>query len=107
VARPEHDETKLPKYAQNELKRLRHDLARAKRTLSAGPEDSNTFADPYMDRRPLGKDEVIEFVLGPGTDNKIRVCVEGDSINLSGGTALQIEARASNAFSIRIKPWLA
>lgn len=53
---------KLPKYAQSEIEVLRSNVASLERKLSAGPEDSNAFLDPYRDApRPLGKDPVIQF----------------------------------------------
>lgn len=53
---------KLPKYAQHEIARLAMDLEDARAKLAAGPEDSDTFADPYASvPRPLGKGTTIRF----------------------------------------------
>lgn len=53
---------KLPKYGSAEIRRLARDLADAKNRLAAGPEDSDTFADPYSSTpRPLGKGTTVRF----------------------------------------------
>ena len=63
--------TKLPKWAQRRIEVLERDLEYAHQQLSAGPEDSNVFADPYSDTlKPLGKDVSVEFVLREGDDRR-------------------------------------
>lgn len=58
----EPDVTRLPKWAQRRLEVLEADLADARSRLAAGPEDSDTFADPYRDvPRPLGRGTMIRF----------------------------------------------
>lgn len=106
--RPERDITKLPKWAQSELRRLERDLASARETLAAGPEDSNTFADPYSTRRPLGADPTILFVLGER--DEIRVRVDRDShgrayldVNASSGR-LMVHPRSSNGIELYSGP---
>lgn len=58
----EPDPSRLPKWAQRRLETLERDLADAQSRLAAGPDDSDTFADPYRDvPRPLGKGTMIQF----------------------------------------------
>jgi hypothetical protein len=60
--KPEHDLTKIPKWARQEIERLRTDVAYLREKLEAGPADSDVFADPYGDSpRPLGRGTMIEF----------------------------------------------
>lgn len=94
----ERDETKLPRWAQMELRRLRDDLADAQHRLTVGPE-SLVRADPYSDApRPLGDDTTVEFTLPGG---KIRVRMEGDALDVHGGDSLAIWPRSSNGVRIR------
>ena len=52
----------LPKWAQQEITRLRADNEAMAARLAAGPSDSDVFADPYSDvRRPLGRGTMIQF----------------------------------------------
>lgn len=94
---------RLPKWAQQEIDRLERDLDDARAKLSAGPEDSDTFADPYSEqaRRPLGQGPTIMFKLGER--NEIRCRVEHDhrgraylDVNASSGR-LAILPRAGNS----------
>jgi hypothetical protein len=98
-----HDETKLPKYAQDELNRLRRDLAHAHAKLEAGPEDSDTFADPYLHPRPLGKGESVEFRLNPQRKVRVRIAQthRGPELDINADSGLSIEPVAANAIRIR------
>ena len=100
------DRAKLPKWAQQELQRLEQDLAHAEEKLAAGPEDSNTFADPYADAaRPLGRDTTVEFRFGPETSEKIQVRIDGDKLYVYGGDSLAIAPRSSNAIYVKAERW--
>lgn len=103
----ERDLTKLPKWAQQEIERLQHDLEWAKGKLTAGPEDSDTFANPYSDATPLGKGTIIAF----HTDEKgsyfnVRMRENGElDIHYSprgGAQAIGVVPSASN--SVRLRP---
>jgi hypothetical protein len=97
--RPSRDESKLPKYAQQELRRLRRDLEYFKNKLREGPEDSNTFADPFSDApKPLGEDTIIQFQLN---GSKVRVRIDGDVLDVNGGGRLAVYPRGGNAILIR------
>ncbi len=55
----------LPKWAQKELTRLEAGVEYWKAKATVGPEESNTFLDPYAEKpTPLGKDAHVAFVLG-------------------------------------------
>ena len=105
--KPEHDIARLPKWAQSEIRRLRADVDFLTRKLKVGPEDSNTFADPYASyaRRPLGKGPTIEFQL---RDGSIRARVEHDPndvpyLDVNGSNNLAVFPWAANALRIRVE----
>lgn len=106
MTRPVHDVSKLPKWAQQEIDRLKRDLTDALDEIAAGPEDSDTFANPYSNApRPLGKEPTIEFVL----DNSdmfrtrvVRVRKDGDRLYVNGGDLLTIYPRSSNSLEIAV-----
>jgi hypothetical protein len=53
---------RLPKWARDEIVRLRGDVEHLEAKLRCGPADSNAFLNPCSDSpTPLGKDPVIEF----------------------------------------------
>jgi hypothetical protein len=98
------DRTKLPKWAQRELERLERDLEFAYQKLSAGPEDSNTFADPYASApRPLGKDVTVEFRTGPERSERVLVRVEKGKLNINGGDSLRIQPISGNVIEVQPK----
>ena len=98
------DRAKLPKWAQQELRRLEADLRDAHARLGAGPDDSDTFADPYADApRPLGKGTTVEFRTGPNRfGDRVLVSVGKDRVRIHGGDSLHIYPSASNV--IEVKP---
>lgn len=97
------DVTKLPKWAQSEICRLERDLATAYEKLTAGPEDSNTFADPYGEaERPLGDSPNIVFKWGDRHTERITVRLEGESLSIQGGDQIMVHPRASNSVYIKI-----
>ncbi len=56
-----NDESKLPKWAQSELSRLRAAEARWKKHATAGPEESDTFIRYWTGERPIGRGTTVEF----------------------------------------------
>jgi hypothetical protein len=104
--RPEHDISGLPKWAQTEIQRLQRNESSYIARLSAGPEDSDTFADPYSDaRRPLGKGTSIEFDLD-GTKVRVRLDRTHDGtpyLDVNGVDGLAVYPRASNSVMIRVE----
>lgn len=104
MARPERDISKLPKWAQNEIERLQHNLDSAHKRLAAGPEDSDTFADPYYDTpRPLGCGTAIEFRVGPDWNQKFQARLIGEKLQIHGGDTIVVLPHASNVVSLELK----
>ena len=96
------DRTKLPTWAQRVLERLERDLEYAEQRLTAGPEDSNTFADPYAEAsRPLGRDVSVEFRTGPTRSERVIVRVNKDKVNIHGGNSLRIFPSSSNVIEVQ------
>lgn len=99
------DVTKLPKWAQREIGRLERDVEHLKGQLSAGPEDSDTFANAFSAaRRPLGAQTDIEFVLANG---KIRARIEPGRgvfgrLYISGDDGLRVMPNAFNSIELEI-----
>jgi hypothetical protein len=96
----EHDETKLPRWAQNELRRLRGDLDHAKKRLSEG-EESLVVAHPYSDAPTyLGDDAIVAFRLPTGV---VRVNIDRGKLYLNGGDSFHVIPRAGNAIYIDVR----
>ncbi len=97
-----NDTTKLPKWAQSRISVLERDLAYERERLMEGPEDSNTFADPYATApRPLGKDTHIEFRLDGG---KVSARIEnGNLFLLASGGRVKIQPHSSNTFTVEVE----
>jgi len=100
---------RLPKWAQMEMKRLIADRAFFAAKLAAGPEDSDTFADPTFDetKRPLGAGTTIEFDLADAGDRQDRLRCRTDAthkgrkyLDVHGGDSLLVVPQAANAVRI-------
>lgn len=94
------DITRLPKWAQRQITSLMQQVASKDRQiaeLTAGPEDSNTFADPYFPggkgMRPLGASPMIRF---GGTD----YCQTFDVQFEDGGLTLRGNSMSSNTMPV-------
>jgi hypothetical protein len=94
----------LPKFAQDEIRRLRKEVEHWKKEASLGPENSLAFANSYSDAPvPLGPDPDVKFILG---DKDIRCTIETTHAGIAelvvyGGDALLIQPRSSNVVHIR------
>jgi hypothetical protein len=57
---------RLPKWAAEEIIRLRSKIVGLEARISTGPGDSNAFLNPYREgaSTPLGKDPMIQFRVG-------------------------------------------
>jgi hypothetical protein len=105
-----YDESKLPKWAQNELYRLRRDLERAVEAAMDGPEDSDTFVDPYFNYapdasehgRPLGKGNTVRLRIGEGRQHYLDVRVRHDHVELHGGETIASVPRGANGARIYV-----
>lgn len=99
---------RLPRWARNEIERLRRDNEHYQARLREGPEDSRVFADAYSGAaRPLGRDPIIEFHLPLG---KVRVKIAGDFggeyVDVStDANAIQVQPQAANVCKIRPGGW--
>lgn len=100
------DLTKLPKWAQREITALEGSLAHERARLSAGPEDSDTFVDPYAEApRPLGKGPLVEYRLGTLRDERIHVRLnEYGDVEVRGTRGIVLTPHASNVVLVRIDP---
>jgi len=98
---------RLPAWARQRIERLERDLAEAHERLAAGPAGSDTFADPYMTRRPLGRGTSIEFVArAPGDRVRSYFTVRLDEdgrLHVMGSDGFAIEPRSSNLVLIRLE----
>lgn len=113
MATATQDVSKLPKWAQDRISNLERNLQHAEQQLAIGPEDSDTFANPYGDMiggsaiRPLGRGELVRFVIDEDARRffEARIVRENGDIHLDirteGNTRLLVEPRASNLIHIR------
>lgn len=106
---------RLPKWAQEKINGLKRDLQRANEnivSLNEGPQDSDTFANPYSDlnRKPLGKGTTIGFYVDRqhGERKYFKVEIdkdnEGQFLEIYGSNSFLIEPRSSNVIQIRLNP---
>ncbi|UYL87668.1 hypothetical protein SEA_VRESIDENCE_64 [Arthrobacter phage VResidence] len=99
----------LPKWAQAEVARLRRQLAEATRELNDhrlrayGDPMSNTKADPYGDvPLNLKNNESVEFRLGPGHDEVIRVRVRDGVLDVNANGGLIVLPKATNHIDLKV-----
>jgi hypothetical protein len=107
-----HDVSKLPKWAQYKIETLEREVATLEEKLMVGPEDSDTFADPFLgfDRnnpkgrtgRPLGKGMRVRFELGPEYPEYIEAWTRDGVLQLMAGETIAIIPEASNAARVRV-----
>lgn len=98
---------RLPAWAKDEILRLRRDAAYYREDAAAlrlgayGSGDTDTVADPYADAAiRLKKGTTIEFTLGEGYDQKIRVRVVDGALDVNGNAGIYVRPSASNALRI-------
>lgn len=97
---------KLPKYAQNEINRLRNDVEYYKKKVNQieGKEETNVYLVEGLlsDARPLPKNSHIMFVVNPDEKifQRIQISIKMNRIEVSGDRTLRIEPRTSNAVHI-------
>jgi hypothetical protein len=102
-------EGKLPKWARDELHRLRRNLDTTTRELndhrlnSYGTPFSNTKADPYGDVPiNLKNNETVEFHLGPRHEEVIRVRVRDGVLDVNANGGLIALPKATNHFDLKV-----
>lgn len=95
---------RLPVWARDRIHLLEQNLAYARARLAAGPDDSNTFADPYGDPpRPLGTDVQVQWRLYNGvyTVGCHVEAAEGDaSLEVMTSRLLSVEPVSGNLVRI-------
>lgn len=101
-----HDVARLPKWAQHRIAALERDLLAARATINAGPENSDTFADPYSEAsRPLGSEPLIRFYLGNTQRDYIDCMIvrdrHGAHLRVLGSDSLNIEPSSGNVVQLR------
>ena len=103
-------ESRLPKWAQAELKDLRRrlDLAEDERDDLReglyGPDDTDTKADPYGSVPVnLPKGALVEFRIGYGPEDIVRVRTCDEGLNINGSTGIVVLPKASNDVVIGVR----
>ncbi len=102
------DISKLPKWAQTEIEVLRRNVSHLEAELAIGPDESDTFIDPYTrDRTPLGKG--VRIVLELQSEQSIEVVNKGEYVEARStgkhSGSLQIQPQSSNAVRLREGSW--
>jgi hypothetical protein len=94
---------RLPKWAQDELARLDREVAYLKGKLAVGPEDSDTFADPFASApRPLGRGTRIRFTPKDAERAHFDVTLQDDgSLEVHADYMLAVIPQASNMIELR------
>ncbi len=97
---------KLPKYAQDELLRLRRivtDLQEALRRQQQSTPSNIQWGRGFEKNRATGyldDDETIAFRMCQHPDSHIRVCRDKDGLRISGDGRLSIICESSNCFTV-------
>lgn len=107
---PSEREAKLPKWAQDELERLRRELATAKRdraeAFSRHP-GTDVLRHDGTDYCDLPPGSTIRFVVGEHFADWVDVRVREEAgeklVDICGGDLFQVLPRAANAIRIRVK----
>jgi len=93
---------KLPRWAQNEINKLRNDLERAERHAKqiSGESATNTHMLVLLDKKPLPSNSNIEFTL---PDGRVTARVDGEKLYVTVPYGrLNIQPTASNGFYIHL-----
>ncbi|URQ05052.1 hypothetical protein SEA_ITER_64 [Arthrobacter phage Iter] len=100
---------RLPAWAQKEIGYLRRDLATTARELNDhrlrtyGDPMSNTKADPYADvPLNLPNNASVEFRLGPGHHEVIRVRVRDGVLDVNANGGLLVLPKATNHVDLKV-----
>jgi hypothetical protein len=106
-----HDVNKLPVWARHRLQKLEADNRYMADKLAEGPENSDTFADPFSElSRPLGQGPTIRFTLDgkPAEDSRdyIEAYLDHDSkgepfVRISSVEGLMFLPSSSNVAYVR------
>jgi len=101
---------RLPQWAQREIERLRRELASQQARiaeLTAGPENSDTVADPYAAMHsparkpfPLGNGTTVQFKMGPDASNDLHAAV----IDRGQGRVLEVRSPGGSGGRMAVRP---
>lgn len=99
------DVTKLPKWAQDEIRRLRTSVEYWEAQVTQGPEDANTFLSIRGDKlRPLGRNESVVFDFEGGFEVRARLIKQPgrpeylDITSVDSG--LSVQPQSSNVIKV-------
>lgn len=99
---------RLPKWAQARIEVLEMRLREANERLSIGPEDSDTFADPYEHQttKPLGTGALIRFALDglPAKDCRqhLDARLQDGLLLIRGSDSIRLFPQSSNVVQIQL-----
>lgn len=100
-------ENNLPRWARDELLRVRSDLAHAERRLLAFEGGDSRVSMGYEQMRRLGlpEDEPVNYAFGAGSDRQIRVTVdfERGELTVRGGDSINVLPFACNAVVVKLE----
>jgi len=96
---------RLPRWAQDEILRLRANVANLEAKLSAGPDNSNAFLNPNSSApTPLGRDPYIKYVDDPERGNGFGVQYKDGQLIVQGtgswDQTFVVRPQAANAVTI-------
>lgn len=102
----EHDESKLPAWAQRELDTLRNEIERqanANAVLRRDVGETDVFVTGWPDNQPLPRHSHIRFQVGADRFEYIEVRSDGDgSVEVRcGDGGLSVQPRAANVIEVR------
>lgn len=97
--------SRLPIWAQQEYKRLRHRIGSLENELSAyqGNVETNVFLHKGMENTPLPPDSRVRFKIGNGKA-EVSINTWGELEVMTNGGAMQIMPNVSNKIAIKILP---
>jgi hypothetical protein len=112
----QHDASKLPSWARElidsrdaTIKYLQGELEALRNQVSADPEGSNTFANPYGNPQPLGAGPKICFsTSGEPTEGFIAELADGGlkvTVQTSLRARLGVFPTSGNEVTLRVVPW--
>lgn len=97
----------LPRWARDELLRVRAELAHAERRLLAFEGGASRISLGFESHRRLGlpEDEPVNYAFGDGTDRQIRVTVDFDrgELTVRGGDSINVLPFACNAVVVKLE----
>jgi hypothetical protein len=103
---PQYDRRKLPKWAQQELQRLEHDLASTKKEMREMMGESNEPTEVYiwdhMDLIRLPARTQIRFG-DPESRNYFDVMIRDGRLRIYGGDSYVIHPGSSNTIDLSIR----